>query len=108
MPRQLERGQFHMYKLHTTPADTNSSTYELSVPFFDEGVPKDWIKFQHGLQAVLKGKNVMQGPPSYAVSKTLLKGNVLTVFKQAEITHGNQMVPHFELCLDDVAKHEFP
>eukprot|EP00957_Ditylum_brightwellii_P148796 11327998-Ditylum_brightwellii.AAC.1 len=29
------------------------------------------------------------------------------VFKQAEITHGNQTVPHFELCLDDVAKHVF-
>eukprot|EP00957_Ditylum_brightwellii_P001182 92981-Ditylum_brightwellii.AAC.1 len=50
----------------------------------------------------------MQGPPSYAVAKTLLKGNALTVFKQAEIAHGNQTVPHFELCLDDVAKHVFP
>eukprot|EP00957_Ditylum_brightwellii_P103075 7855042-Ditylum_brightwellii.AAC.1 len=73
-----------------------------------EGTPEEWIKFQHGLQAVLKGQNVMQGPPSYAVAKTLLKGNTLTVFKQAEIAHRNQTVPHFELCLDDVAKHVFP
>eukprot|EP00957_Ditylum_brightwellii_P060744 4611992-Ditylum_brightwellii.AAC.1 len=50
----------------------------------------------------------MQGPPSYAVAKTLLKGDTLTVFKQAEITHRNQTVPHFKLCLDDVAKHVFP
>eukprot|EP00957_Ditylum_brightwellii_P036263 2746943-Ditylum_brightwellii.AAC.1 len=30
------------------------------------------------------------------------------VFEQAETVHGNQMVPHYELCLDDVAAHVFP
>eukprot|EP00957_Ditylum_brightwellii_P099930 7615254-Ditylum_brightwellii.AAC.1 len=30
------------------------------------------------------------------------------VFEQAEIACGNQTVPHFDLCLDDVAKHVFP
>eukprot|EP00957_Ditylum_brightwellii_P170327 12965045-Ditylum_brightwellii.AAC.1 len=38
----------------------------------------------------------------------LLKGNALTVFEQAEINHSTQSVPHFELCLDDVAEHVFP
>eukprot|EP00957_Ditylum_brightwellii_P167477 12749213-Ditylum_brightwellii.AAC.1 len=33
-PRQLERGQFHTYKLCTTPADATSPIYKLSVPFF--------------------------------------------------------------------------
>eukprot|EP00957_Ditylum_brightwellii_P204336 15338745-Ditylum_brightwellii.AAC.1 len=107
-PRQLECGQFHTYKLHTIPADATSPIYELSVTFFDEGTPEEQIKFRHGLQAVLKGQNVIQGPQSYAVAKTLLKGDTLTVFKQVENTHGNQTMPHFELCLDDVAKHVFP
>eukprot|EP00957_Ditylum_brightwellii_P147734 11250438-Ditylum_brightwellii.AAC.1 len=61
-PRNLQRSQFHMYKLRTTPADTDSPIYELSIPFFDEGLPKEWIKFQQGLQAVLKGQNMTQGP----------------------------------------------
>eukprot|EP00957_Ditylum_brightwellii_P156654 11922985-Ditylum_brightwellii.AAC.1 len=107
-PRNLKRGRFHTYKLGTTQADANSPMYKLSVPFFDEELPKEWIKFQHGLQAVLKGQNMAQGPVSYAVDKNLLKGNLLTVFKQAEIIHENQTVPHFELCLDDVAGHMFP
>eukprot|EP00957_Ditylum_brightwellii_P079477 6044064-Ditylum_brightwellii.AAC.1 len=55
--RQLERGQYHTYKLHTTPADATSPIYKFS------------------------------GPPSYAVAKTLLKGDALTVFEQAEINH---------------------
>eukprot|EP00957_Ditylum_brightwellii_P048056 3649129-Ditylum_brightwellii.AAC.1 len=50
----------------------------------------------------------MQGPPSYAVAKTLLKDNALMVFEQAEITHGNQTITNFKLCLDDVAKHLLP
>eukprot|EP00957_Ditylum_brightwellii_P187654 14289737-Ditylum_brightwellii.AAC.1 len=50
----------------------------------------------------------MQGPASYAVAKILLKGDALMVFEQSEIPHRNQTVPHFELCLDDVAEHVFP
>eukprot|EP00957_Ditylum_brightwellii_P032070 2431733-Ditylum_brightwellii.AAC.1 len=42
-PRQLERGQFHAYKLRTTPADPTSPLYKLSVPFFDDGTPEEWI-----------------------------------------------------------------
>eukprot|EP00957_Ditylum_brightwellii_P057412 4353251-Ditylum_brightwellii.AAC.1 len=56
---------------------------------------------------MLKGQNVMQGPPSYAVAKTLLKGNTLMVFEQAETTHGNQTVTNFKSRLDDMAKHVF-
>eukprot|EP00957_Ditylum_brightwellii_P070088 5323383-Ditylum_brightwellii.AAC.1 len=40
-PRQLKYGQVHTYKLHTTPVDATSPTYELSIPFFDEGAPKE-------------------------------------------------------------------
>eukprot|EP00957_Ditylum_brightwellii_P124043 9455509-Ditylum_brightwellii.AAC.1 len=39
-PRQLERWQFHTYKIRTTPADATSPIYKLSVPFFDKGTPE--------------------------------------------------------------------
>eukprot|EP00957_Ditylum_brightwellii_P042025 3182180-Ditylum_brightwellii.AAC.1 len=107
-PRQLERGQFHTYKVRITPADATSPIYKLSIPFFNEGTPEEWIKFRHGLSAVLKGQNVTQGLASYAIAKTLLEGSALMVFKQAEITRGNQAVAHFNQCLNDVAEHIFP
>eukprot|EP00957_Ditylum_brightwellii_P065855 4994592-Ditylum_brightwellii.AAC.1 len=53
-PRTLERGQFHIYKLRTTPADATLPVYKLSTPFFNEGTPEEWIKFRRGLAAVLK------------------------------------------------------
>eukprot|EP00957_Ditylum_brightwellii_P103328 7874708-Ditylum_brightwellii.AAC.1 len=100
-------GERPAYKLRTTPADATLPIYKLSIPFFDEGAPEEWIKFLRGLAAVLKGQNVTQGLASYAVANTLLKGNALTVFKQVKITCENQTVPHFDQCLDDVAKHIF-
>eukprot|EP00957_Ditylum_brightwellii_P180943 13785475-Ditylum_brightwellii.AAC.1 len=39
-PRNLERGQFHAYKQCTTPADTDSPTYKLSIPFLMKGCLK--------------------------------------------------------------------
>eukprot|EP00957_Ditylum_brightwellii_P072798 5532614-Ditylum_brightwellii.AAC.1 len=39
-PKPLERGQFHTYNLHTTPADATSPLYKLSLPFFKEGSPE--------------------------------------------------------------------
>eukprot|EP00957_Ditylum_brightwellii_P076125 5787144-Ditylum_brightwellii.AAC.1 len=38
--RQLERRQYHMYKLRTTPADTTSPIYKLSVPFLTTELQK--------------------------------------------------------------------
>eukprot|EP00957_Ditylum_brightwellii_P085382 6495726-Ditylum_brightwellii.AAC.1 len=55
--KTLERSQYHTYRLRTTPADNDSPTYKLTVPFFDKGTPEEWIKFRRGLQAVLKGQN---------------------------------------------------
>eukprot|EP00957_Ditylum_brightwellii_P052877 4009347-Ditylum_brightwellii.AAC.1 len=68
-----------------------SPIYELLLPFFESRTPEEWILFRRGLTAVLMGQNITQGPPSYAAAKTLLKGDALTVFEQAEIACGNQM-----------------
>eukprot|EP00957_Ditylum_brightwellii_P165216 12578883-Ditylum_brightwellii.AAC.1 len=48
-PKQLKRGQFHTYKLCTTPADATSPLYKLFIPFFDWAPPDEWIKFRCGL-----------------------------------------------------------
>eukprot|EP00957_Ditylum_brightwellii_P054350 4118274-Ditylum_brightwellii.AAC.1 len=50
-PKPFERGQFHTYKLHTTSADATSPIYKLSLPFFEEESPEEWILFRRGLTA---------------------------------------------------------
>eukprot|EP00957_Ditylum_brightwellii_P118728 9055534-Ditylum_brightwellii.AAC.1 len=50
-PKPLEHGQFHTYKLCTTPADVTSPLYKLFVPLFKSGTPEEWIQFRRGLTA---------------------------------------------------------
>eukprot|EP00957_Ditylum_brightwellii_P195467 14893340-Ditylum_brightwellii.AAC.1 len=47
----------------------------------------------------------MQKPASYTVAKTLLKGDTLMVFEQAEIDCSNKTMPHFDLCLDGMTEN---
>ena len=78
------------------------------VPFFDSGSAEQWINLQKNLKAVLKGQNVTSGPAKYAVAKTLLKGDALTVFKASETSYSTVTLVNFERCLDDVTAHVFP
>eukprot|EP00957_Ditylum_brightwellii_P098491 7503322-Ditylum_brightwellii.AAC.1 len=91
-----------------TPSRCYIAHLQALCTLFDEGTLEEWIKFQRRLQAVLNEKNIMQGPASCAVAKTLFKGDALTVFERAVINHSNQTLPHFKICLDDVAEHVFP
>ena len=104
----LETGQYHVYKLRTSPTNVDLRIYELAVPFFDNRSFEQWIKFQKNLDAVLKGQNVTSGPAKYAVVKTLLKGDTLTAFEAAETTNGTVTLANFEKCLHDVMKNVFP
>eukprot|EP00957_Ditylum_brightwellii_P119415 9109782-Ditylum_brightwellii.AAC.1 len=42
-PRTLKQGTYHTYMLRTDPADPDSLTYELLIPFFTEELPEEWI-----------------------------------------------------------------
>eukprot|EP00957_Ditylum_brightwellii_P125917 9598746-Ditylum_brightwellii.AAC.1 len=39
--RELTKGNYHMYKLYTVPYNTNLPTYDLAVPFYDNGIVKE-------------------------------------------------------------------
>ena len=72
---ELETGQYHKYKLRTTPALAESPLYELTVPIFSTGSPEEWLKFTANLETVIKGQAVNDGPGRYALARNLLKGD---------------------------------
>eukprot|EP00957_Ditylum_brightwellii_P194834 14841365-Ditylum_brightwellii.AAC.1 len=39
-PKTLKHSQYHTYRLLTTPADTDSPTYKLAIPFLTKECPK--------------------------------------------------------------------
>ena len=106
--KKLERGEFHNYKLRTVPGDSASPIYELSVPFFSNGTPEEWIKFHKNIKQVFVGQDITTGPTQYALARSLLRGDALTIFDASDLTHGTQTVSNFALIMKDICQHVFP
>ena len=92
--KTLEQGEYHTYKLRTSPTSNSSPVYELSVPFFEDGTPEEWLKFCRNVKAVLKGQNVTNGTSMFAVVNTLLRGDALTAF-EAAVAFATTVSRHF-------------
>ena len=106
--KDLQKGEYHSYKLRNVPTDDKSPTYELSIPYFSTGTPEEWLKFRKNLKKVLTGQNVTSGPGCYLVAKNLLQGDALARFENAATARGNETVTNFSQVLDDVTAHVFP
>jgi hypothetical protein len=106
--KELKKHESLTMKLRSDPADDNSQTYDLTIPFFRTGKPEEWLLFLKLLKQVLVGQNITAGPPKYAMTRRLIQGDTLTVFNNAAIDKGNETNANFELCLQDVTTHIFP
>eukprot|EP00957_Ditylum_brightwellii_P174149 13258959-Ditylum_brightwellii.AAC.1 len=60
-----------------------------------------------GCRQCSRDKMLHRDPQAMQLPRPFSKATMFMVFEQAEIDHGRQSVPHFELCLDDVAEHMF-
>jgi cell pole-organizing protein PopZ len=106
--KALEKGEYQTYKLRNTPADADSPTYELAVPYFSTGTCEEWLRFRKNLTKVLTGQNVTTGPASYAIARRLMEGDALATFDNKANELGAETVAHFTGCLDAVARQVFP
>ena len=95
-------------KLKSDPADANSQDYELTIAYFNNGTPEQWLKFLRDLKKVFTGMNVTTGPNKYNMARRLLEGEALAHFNNAATNHGNKTNTNFVLCLRAVTKQVFP
>ena len=109
-PDRLELDKHHglVVKLRTDPADADSQTYGLHIPYFSDGDPEEWLLFQRDLLKAIVGQNATTGPPKYRMARRLLQGDALATFDAAAATHGNETNDHFTQCLRDLTAHIFP
>ena len=54
-PKELEKDQYMTFKLKTDPGSRNSAEYSLSVPYFRDGSPEEWLKFVMNLKRLFEG-----------------------------------------------------
>ena len=106
--KSLTKGEYHTYKLRSTPSDNTSPTYELSVPYFSTGTPEEWLKFLDNIKKVYTGQNITTGPNRYSLCRRLLDGEALTVFEAEASQHTTETAASCEECLRAVTKAVLP
>eukprot|EP00957_Ditylum_brightwellii_P052208 3958870-Ditylum_brightwellii.AAC.1 len=85
---KFKKGNYHKYKLRTVPYNANSPTYDLAIPFFNMGSVEEWLKFWQNLQAIITRYNITDPQGVYVITQSMLCGDALTAFKNAEGVNG--------------------
>ena len=106
--KELNKNDYLTFKLRTNPTDSESTTYELSVAYFDHGTPEELLKFLESLEKVIKGQNITGGPNRYTLARRLFKGDALAAFEGAAAETGTETQDHYETVIAAVIKHVFP
>eukprot|EP00957_Ditylum_brightwellii_P046877 3557794-Ditylum_brightwellii.AAC.1 len=66
---------------------------------------EEWLKFCKSLEAVITGQNITNGQGMYAITKSLLRDNVLTTFYKAEGLYKPQSEPVYAKAMADLYAH---
>ena len=80
----------------------------MSVRYFDNGTPEEWLMFQKALAKVLIGQNITTGPSTYGMARRLLKGKALSYFDESALLHGAETLIHYEEVMGDISNYAFP
>ena len=107
--KELEKGEYLTYKLRNDPTDNSSGAYELTIPFFRDGTPEQFLRFRKNLNKVFVGQNVTDGPGMFTIGRRLMDGDALAEFEnfvtREQLT---QTVNNFNRAMEAVCKHVFP
>ena len=107
--KALEKGEYYTYKLRTSPTDSDSPTYELSVPYFSTGTCEEYLKFCTNFYKVCLGQHITTGPQKFILARRLLTGDALQSFDvKATELEGMETNASCEQCLDAVRDGVFP
>ena len=75
-------------KFRTILADTNNTTYDLTIPIFKNRNFKEWLEWVKNVERAAIGKKATTGPAKFLLAKRLLEDKVLQAFKNAARTAG--------------------
>jgi hypothetical protein len=103
-----ESGTYLSLKLLAVPGNHDSPTYNMSVRFFDNGTPEQWLMFQKALSKVLVGQNITTGPPTYGMARRLMEGAALSKFDESSLRHGAETLIHYDQVMKDISNYVFP
>ena len=106
--KELKKGDCVNLKCHVVPADTNSNTYEIHVPYFGTGSPEEWLIFLDRLWKGITGQNASTGPARFEQCERSLKGDALMVYRLKVADINARTNAEFENVLSSMTEHIFP
>ena len=65
------------FKLRSIPTQANSPTYEVTVKYFDTGLPEEWLLLRRKFDEICVGQNLLTGVQRFTLMRTLLRGDAL-------------------------------
>ncbi len=95
-------------RLRSNPEEKDGDTYDLTVPYFKEGPPEEWLMFLAKFEEVLKGQAITETHSKAAMLGRLLQGDALVIFNTAWNAAPVKTEDVFENTLQSVSIHVFP
>ena len=104
---KVEKHQTITFKLCSNPTNQNSQNYELTIPYFHSGTPKQWVKVRKEILKVITGTNITMGAGKYVIAHHVLTGNALASFNTAATDTSAENNVNFVLIMNTVTSHIF-
>ena len=107
LEKVLKKGEYIAIKCHNTPGDNESASYEINLPYYGRGLPKEWLVWKDKLIKALDGQSISTGPHRYTFTECLLTDDAKATFNQAALDIGIHTVDNFNKLLLEMTKHAF-
>ena len=72
--KETKTSDYHEFKIKTNPTDCKSPTYIKLIPYFENGTPEEYLKFETDWLDLCKLWRITTGSTYFAVITSLLKG----------------------------------
>ena len=95
-------------KCLSVPGDNNSASYNVTVQYFEDGTPEEWLELLASHKRVCQGQNITNGPGMYDVLRRHLKGTAVTKYGNVAREAGPSTVQNFKIVVKELTKYFFP
>ena len=108
LEKVLNKGEYIAIKYLNNPADNDSGSYEINLPYYGGGSPEERLAWKDILLKALDGQSISMGPLWYTFTERLLTGDAKATFNKAALDIGISTVDNLYKVLAEMTKHAFP
>ena len=80
LEKVLKNGEYIVIKCYNTPDDNDSGSYEINLPYYGGGSPKEWLIWINKFFKALDGQSISTGNLRYMFTGRLLTGDSKATF----------------------------